>query len=137
MNIRRVALAIFYTNDKRILLQNRESMSRFGEKWGFFGGGIEKGETPEEALKREIKEELSYELHDYKFAGKAFAEVIPNHYVEAYIFLSPLNDKLKHFEQKEGDGMGLFTIKEAEKLKLMPGIDKEILKVIKEKLKWK
>ncbi|MCD6576125.1 MAG: NUDIX domain-containing protein [Nanoarchaeota archaeon] len=135
MSIRRVALAIFYTKDKKILLQNRENMSKFGEKWGFFGGRIEEGETPEEALKREIKEELTYDLRDFRFIGKAFAEVIPNHFVEAYIFLSPLDDKQKYFEQKEGSGMKLFTIEEAENLKMMPGIDKEILKVIKANLK--
>jgi len=134
MTIRCVSIVAFYKNNK-ILLQNRENMSKFGEKWGFFGGGIEDSETPEEALVREIKEELTYNLHDFKYIGKVFAEVIPNHSVEAYVFLSPLDDKQKHFKQKEGSGMKLFTIKEAEKLKMMPGIDKKIIKLIKVHLK--
>ena len=135
MNVRHVSVVVFYTKDKRILLQDRRNMSKFGEDWGFFGGGIEEGETPEEALVREIKEELTYDLKDFKFIGKAFGIVNSEHAVEAYVFISPLDDKQKHFKQKEGAGMKLFTIEEAEKLKLMPGIDKEILKLIKENLK--
>ncbi len=58
MKIRDVALIIFYDKEKRILLQNRKGISKVGEEWGFFGGHIEKEETPEKALTREVKEEL-------------------------------------------------------------------------------
>jgi mutator protein MutT len=52
-----VALIFFYKDDK-ILVQDRRNMSKFGEEWGFFGGRIEAGETPEQSVVRETKEEL-------------------------------------------------------------------------------
>lgn len=60
---RRVAVIIFYDEKKRILLQDRREISKRGEEWGFFGGGIEKDETPEEALVREIKEDKNHVVH--------------------------------------------------------------------------
>lgn len=49
MKTRNVALIIFYDENKRILLQDRLNISKYGEEWGFFGGEIKEGETPEEA----------------------------------------------------------------------------------------
>jgi len=63
MGIRRVALIVFYDDEKRILLQYRKGInSKFCEEWGYFGGGIENGETPEQAVIRETKEELDFDL---------------------------------------------------------------------------
>ncbi len=37
---------------------------------GFWGGGKENNETPEETLEREVKEELGIMIRDYKFFSK-------------------------------------------------------------------
>lgn len=95
-------------------------MSKYGEEFGFFGGHIEENESPEEALVREIKEELTYDLKYFKF----FKQYGPRVYKDSdweithFVFLSKL-PHLSNFKQNEGDSMELFTITEAKKLKLV------------------
>ncbi len=58
---RNVAVLLLYNDRKEILLQHRTSdAERLPNYWAFFGGGLEDGETPEQALAREIREELEY-----------------------------------------------------------------------------
>jgi mutator protein MutT len=45
---------------ERVLLQLRNSDKRYKHHWGFWGGMIEKGETPYEALTRELNEEIGF-----------------------------------------------------------------------------
>ena len=57
---------VFLAKDTgRCLLQLRNSDKRYKHTWGFFGGLIDKGETPFEALQRELVEEIGFmpELH--------------------------------------------------------------------------
>ena len=41
MKTRTIAIVVPYTKDKKILLQNRKSISKWGEEWSFWGGGQE------------------------------------------------------------------------------------------------
>ena len=52
-----VAAAIII-KDNKILIARRKDNQYFRDKWEFPGGKIEKGETPEECLQREVKEEF-------------------------------------------------------------------------------
>lgn len=57
-----------------VYIQKRsEDAKRLPGYFGFFGGGIEESETPEEGVKREAKEELGIELDSFeKFAQYEF-----------------------------------------------------------------
>lgn len=49
-----------------VFLQKRTKDAKVApEQFGLFGGSVEEGETIEEALKREIKEELVYDVRNY------------------------------------------------------------------------
>lgn len=56
----RVVAAVIKDEDK--IFATARGYGEFKGQWEFPGGKIEEGETPQEALKREIKEELEAEI---------------------------------------------------------------------------
>lgn len=59
---------IFINKNKEVLLFLRDNKPDIPDpnKWDLFGGFGEKGETPEETIIREIKEEIELDLKDFK-----------------------------------------------------------------------
>jgi 8-oxo-dGTP diphosphatase len=128
MKTRRVSAIIFFDSKNRILLQDRRGYKQLGEEYGFFGGEIKNRETPEQALIREVREELGYELKDYEFIG-IFSGQIKDFKVIVHTFISKLKN-ISDFKQKEGIGMKLVDLKTAEKLLTWPW-DKVAVKSLK------
>jgi len=60
--MRTVVAAVIERSDRRLLIGQRRSGDTSPLKWEFPGGKVEAGETPEEALKRELREELGATL---------------------------------------------------------------------------
>ncbi len=57
-----IAVGILQRNGK-ILTCQRKNGGRYELKWEFPGGKLESGETIEQCLRRELREELSLEIH--------------------------------------------------------------------------
>ncbi len=53
-----VAVGVLRRRDRRILIQQRAPGKTCAGQWEFPGGKVESGETPPQALQRELKEEL-------------------------------------------------------------------------------
>ncbi len=127
---------ILIANDGRILLQYRDKDNRWNQdSWSEFGGQIEEGETPEEAVKRELKEELGIELTGLKLFKKYELQRKKGIY-EQFVFTASLNYPLESLkkQQKEGKDLALFTYEQTKGLK-MADYTKEILEeFFKEKL---
>ena len=62
----KAVVAVIKRNNK-FLIQKRSDQGLLAGMWEFPGGKIEKGETPNDALKREIKEELGVRISSSRF----------------------------------------------------------------------
>ena len=60
--MRTVVAAVIERNDRRLLIGQRRRNDTSPLKWEFPGGKVEKNETPEAALARELREELGVRL---------------------------------------------------------------------------
>jgi len=61
-------------NDDRYLVGQRAAHKSQGGKWEFMGGKIEPGETPEQALARECREELDLVIENEKIVDAVVHE---------------------------------------------------------------
>lgn len=105
---RKVVVVMFYDRNLNLLVQKRNTHSKVGERFGFFGGEIEEGETAEQALRRELSEELNYGPKHLKYWGKySFTIDLPGSEYDGNtrygeLFLSPVTSKLME-STLEGD----------------------------------
>ncbi len=103
-----VAIAILHSSE-RFLLQLRDNIPGifYPGYWGFFGGHIDSGETPEEAIKRELLEEIGYTPPWVsKFGCYSDSQVL------RHVFHAPLTVELDRLVLNEGWDMGLLTPEE-------------------------
>ena len=120
MIIGRGAGIILIDNQRKVLLQYRDKNNRWNQNtWSEFGGQIEKNETPEEAVKRELKEEIGIELTNLKFFKKYRIQKEKGIY-EAFFYVASLNTSINTLKsrQREGKNVEFFTFQETQNLKL-------------------
>lgn len=120
MIIGKGAGVILIADNGNILLQYRDKNNKWNQdSWSEFGGQIEEGETPEEAIKRELKEELGIRLTDLKFFKKYEFQRQKGIY-EQFVFTASLNYPLESLkkQQKEGKDLAFFNYEEIKNLKM-------------------
>ncbi len=126
---RDVSVVILYDDKGRVLLQHRaDDAARSPGMWSFFGGGIEEGETHEEAVVRECFEELDYTLENPKLIYQR--EINESDII--YVYCEKYNPK-KKIKLKEGKGMEWYKIDDVKMINIIPH-DRDILLEIRSKI---
>lgn len=100
-----VALAMLQ-RDGRWLIQLRDENPTIVApgSWGLFGGHLEPGETPEQALRRELLEEISWQPPDLELVM-----VHPIHRRTAHVFRGELSVPLEQLQLLEGQDLDLVS----------------------------
>ena len=103
-----VALAMLQ-RDGRWLMQLRDEIPNIVAPgcWGLFGGHLDPGETPEQALRRELLEEISWQ--------PLAVELVMVHHIHrrtAHVYRVELSVPLEHLQLLEGQDLGLVSSEE-------------------------
>ncbi len=103
---------IILENDKgEFLLYMRDNKPGipFPGHWDLIGGHVEEGETPEQALVREVKEELGIDLEDFRFfrryeclEGDAYPNI-------KFIYSGKIDLQIEEITLLEGDYPAYFS----------------------------
>jgi 8-oxo-dGTP pyrophosphatase MutT (NUDIX family) len=107
---RQIAVGLIAAEDGRVLLQLRDDKPGLtgAGKWGFFGGHLESGESPEEAFLREMHEELGWRPRHFERYGTADLDSDGWHVI-SHGFAAHLDVRLDALTLGEGQAMQLFA----------------------------
>jgi 8-oxo-dGTP diphosphatase len=95
----RVSLIVIFNNDNKILLVKRCETSNWCPNcWALVGGKIEKNESPEEGLVREVSEETQIDLEKYKLK-----KIIKEDNNLQYLYLSKVDNDFVELNGEHSD----------------------------------
>lgn len=81
----KVAVAVIRDEHNRVLIAQRPLHASHGGFWEFPGGKLEADETAEQALIREVKEEIGVEVMEHQLLGEVHHQY-PNKAVHLIVF---------------------------------------------------
>ena len=117
----KVACGVMYYNNK-ILMGLRSKYSQNSGYWEFPGGKCEKGETLEECLQREWKEELNLDISIHK---EIFTNKMEKYNIECVFFIGKIID-IENMKMNVHENIKLCSVNELRNLKLFDGDEKII-----------
>ncbi|MBT3814391.1 NUDIX domain-containing protein [Candidatus Woesearchaeota archaeon] len=127
--MRTVVKIALINNENKVLLNLRDrDHPENPHVWAFLGGGVDKGETEEEALLREVKEEIDYELKEYKKIKEVFLEKIG----KRIFYVGKIDKEINELTLREGEEIKFFNYEETKEIKINK-LHLEVLKKIYEK----
>lgn len=123
-----VSAAIIMKDNKIFVMQR--GYGEFKDWWEFPGGKIEEGETPEECLKREIKEELKADINIDKYLCTVEYDY-PNFHLKMECFICSLIDG--HLELVEAEDAKFISKDQLDSIDFLPA-DLLVVKELKKSI---
>jgi 8-oxo-dGTP diphosphatase len=125
--VRDCVSALLIDQQGKLVIQLRDDKPGllFPAHWATLGGGIEKGETPDEAVRRELEEEIEptlpvtfwrYFEHSYRVRGEK--RMVANH-----VYVGQLPCALEAIRLYEGQRLGAFASHEIDSLPIAYGLE--------------
>jgi len=122
--------------DLLLYLRDNKPGIPFPLHWDLIGGHVEEGETPEQALIREVKEELNIDLKEFTFFRKYECnegDAYPN---VKYIYTGRIDLPKEEITLLEGDHARYFRKDEIDDLRFANIMKKIVTDYIKESKYW-
>jgi mutator protein MutT len=135
-----VGVAVIVNEKGNFLLSKRRSNVKEWQKWEVPGGIVEFGESVEDAVKREIKEELNIEIEIIDTIDFVFSNIwkLKSRTIHVILvgYVCKIAKGIPKPSDKEVEKIGWFKLDEVKKLSCLPGA-KEFVEKAYEKLKNK
>ncbi|HEV8052885.1 MAG TPA: NUDIX domain-containing protein [Parachlamydiaceae bacterium] len=111
-------VGIILIHKDKFLLQHRDDKQGIPNpnKWGLVGGGVDEGETPEEAIKRECSEEIGVIPRNITYIGKT-----TDNKSRFYAYLE--DDEVDALRLGEGQEIRFFAPEEVLSINLTPRVE--------------
>jgi 8-oxo-dGTP diphosphatase len=125
--------AIILENEKGeflLALRDNKPGIPFPNHWDLIGGHVEEGETPEEALVREVKEELDIDLKEFAFFRKYECLTGDAYENMKYIYTGKINLPIEEITLLEGERAQFFSREEIPDVKFANVIKSIVLDYI-------
>lgn len=120
--LREVVGAVLLNEQGEVLLQQRDEKPtlRYSGYWTFFGGAVEAGESPDEAIERELREELEIELPlKFWMRYECPARTVRGKFTTVnHVYVGRMRYDIGTLRLLEGQAMRYFTQEESLKLTL-------------------
>lgn len=114
---RRGVSAILLDADGRVLLQQRDDKPDipYPGQWALFGGSVEEGEDPRDAVIREVVEEIGYELEHV-----GLFRLFVHRHKQEFAYVAEIDATVEDLTLTEGKGMAKYRPDELGNLEIRP-----------------